>query len=166
MDFCTMEMILESQNWQDYISNGYVHPVFKWNLGSDRVIFGLGNPVRWCECNFFLARLILYVGTRDLLNCIQKSFWCISAIASPKWQSILQLFLLALSKYCFTNYWEKQEFYFHFYNILEFLGWIHLPLNKTLTEDTSFKGPINKTLVFFIRFWWNLVIGWKTIRFY
>ena len=29
MDFCTMEMILGSYNWQNYISNGRIHALFK-----------------------------------------------------------------------------------------------------------------------------------------
>ena len=29
--FYTMEIILGSQNWQDYISNGCVYPLFKWD---------------------------------------------------------------------------------------------------------------------------------------
>ena len=37
MDFYIMEMILVYQNWQDNISNGCVHPLFKWDLCSDRV---------------------------------------------------------------------------------------------------------------------------------
>ena len=40
MNFCTMEMILGSQNWQDYISNGCVHPSIKWVLWSDGVKIG------------------------------------------------------------------------------------------------------------------------------
>ena len=35
IDFCTMEMILGSQNWQDYISKRCVYPLFKWDLCSD-----------------------------------------------------------------------------------------------------------------------------------
>ena len=34
MDFYTMEMILGYQNWPDYISNGCVHPLLKWDLTS------------------------------------------------------------------------------------------------------------------------------------
>ena len=37
MDFFAMEMILGSTNWQHYISNVCVHPLFKWDLCSDRV---------------------------------------------------------------------------------------------------------------------------------
>ena len=40
MNLFTMEMILGSQNWQDYISNGYVYPSFKSDLCSDEVKIG------------------------------------------------------------------------------------------------------------------------------
>ena len=33
-----------------------------------------------------------------------------------------------------------------------YVGRIHLPFNKTLTDDTSVKWDINKTFLFFIRF--------------
>ena len=36
--------------------------------------------------------------------------------------------------------------------ILLLLGRIHLPFNKTLTDDTSSEWAINKTFLFFIRF--------------
>ena len=44
MDFYIKEMILGSQNWQDYNSNGCVHPLFKWDLCSDGV--KIGNKYR------------------------------------------------------------------------------------------------------------------------
>ena len=59
-------------------------------------------------------------------------------------------------------YCSRLKLCFQFYRILhqrkKDYGWIHLPLNKTLTDDTSVKwSTIMKTFLFFIRFWWNLV---------
>ena len=49
MDLCTMEISLGSQNLQDYVSNGCVHPSIKWDLCTDGVkicsqVFGQWNP--------------------------------------------------------------------------------------------------------------------------
>ena len=51
MDFCTMEMILGSQNWQGYISNGFVYPLLKWDLCSDGVKIKL--PLRKFLLHYF-----------------------------------------------------------------------------------------------------------------
>ena len=43
--FHSTEIHLGSQNWKDYISNGCVHPLLKWDLCSDGVKFGLDVQV-------------------------------------------------------------------------------------------------------------------------
>ena len=71
MDYCTMEIILGSKNWQEYISKVCVHSLFKWDLCSDRVMTKSGMPK---ACYYVLKMCKLSVvsltkkNTLDLLS--------------------------------------------------------------------------------------------------
>ena len=66
MDSYTMEMILGSQNWQDYISNGCVHPLFKWDLcndGGKNRLTSISTLIFDCEnsnCVLFCPKKIVF----------------------------------------------------------------------------------------------------------
>ena len=57
--FHSTEIHLGSQNWQDYISNGCVHPLFKWDLYNDEFIKGYKSTTSQNHTiNFWVNELV------------------------------------------------------------------------------------------------------------